>query len=186
MKKILILTLVISFFLVGCLAKEVPTNQATNQATGEGIEEETEPGVGLANPAAVYCQKQGGQNETRSDEDGNQYGICKFSDGSECGNWAYFRGECAPGATAAEMIKKLLADKYGKDLSEVTIKINNETSDHARGSVKFGANEAGEGGNFLAAKVSGAWQLVFDGNGGFSCQELNQYDFPPEMISDCY
>lgn len=50
----------------------------------------------IANPASVFCQENGGINETREGE-GGQYGVCKFNDGSECGDWAYFRGECKPG-----------------------------------------------------------------------------------------
>jgi hypothetical protein len=32
---------------------------------------------------------------------GNQNGICIFPDGSECDEWAYFRGECGPSAQAS-------------------------------------------------------------------------------------
>jgi len=53
--------------------------------------------VGLANPASVNCVSEGGQTEIRTDEEGNQYGICKFSDGSECEEWQFFRGECHKG-----------------------------------------------------------------------------------------
>ena len=52
--------------------------------------------VGLANPASVYCEEQGYVLEMRTDENGT-YGVCIFPDGSECEEWAYFRGECAPG-----------------------------------------------------------------------------------------
>jgi len=52
--------------------------------------------VGLPNPASVYCEEQGGKLEIREGEDG-QYGICVFDDGSECEEWAFYRGECAPG-----------------------------------------------------------------------------------------
>lgn len=55
------------------------------------------PEVGIANPASVYCQEHGGQVEIRTAEDGSQYGVCVFPDGSECDEWAYFRGECQPG-----------------------------------------------------------------------------------------
>jgi putative hemolysin len=55
------------------------------------------PGAGMPNPAAVYCEQQGYTSEIRTAADGSQYGICKFPDGSECDEWAYFRGECAPG-----------------------------------------------------------------------------------------
>ncbi|NTU74932.1 MAG: DUF333 domain-containing protein, partial [Anaerolineaceae bacterium] len=45
---------------------------------------------GMANPASVFCKENGGVNETREGQ-GGQYGVCKFNDGSECGDWAYFR-----------------------------------------------------------------------------------------------
>lgn len=84
MKKIIIL-LFLSFFIlagVGCEKK----------STEEFLEENK---TGLANPASVYCEEQGGNLDMRSNEAG-QYGVCVFSDGSECEEWAYFRGECLP------------------------------------------------------------------------------------------
>lgn len=56
--------------------------------------------VALANPASVYCEENGGMLELRSDKDGNVSGVCIFPDGSECDEWAFFRGEC--GSVAAE------------------------------------------------------------------------------------
>jgi eight-cysteine-cluster-containing protein len=50
----------------------------------------------LPNPASVYCLEQGGKLEIKKDKDGNEYGVCIFSDGSECEEWAFFRGECKP------------------------------------------------------------------------------------------
>ena len=61
---------------------------------------ETDDAAGLANPASVYCEEQGGRLELRSDDSGT-YGVCTFDDGSECEEWAYFRGECAPGGSDA-------------------------------------------------------------------------------------
>jgi len=45
----------------------------------------------IPNPAAVYCILQGYEYEIRTDEQGNQYGVCVFPDGSECGGWDYYR-----------------------------------------------------------------------------------------------
>lgn len=52
---------------------------------------------GLPNPASVFCEEQGGRLEIRDDASGGQVGICIFVDGSECDEWAFFRGECQPG-----------------------------------------------------------------------------------------
>jgi putative hemolysin len=56
----------------------------------------TTPQANLPNPASVYCEQQGYNSEIRSASDGSQSGVCIFPDGSECDEWAYFRGECAP------------------------------------------------------------------------------------------
>ncbi len=70
----------IFFMLVSCERKRVtPT-----------------PEAGIANPASVYCEKQGGKLDIRNDSSGGQVGICVFPDGSECEEWAYFQGKCAP------------------------------------------------------------------------------------------
>lgn len=56
--------------------------------------------VGIANPASVYCEQNGGKLFIIEDAGGligNQLGICYFSDGSKCEEWAYFRQECQVG-----------------------------------------------------------------------------------------
>ncbi|MFA6383426.1 MAG: DUF333 domain-containing protein [Parcubacteria group bacterium] len=53
--------------------------------------------IGIANPASVHCTNNGGTLEIRTGADGGQIGYCRFSDGSECDEWAYYRGECQPG-----------------------------------------------------------------------------------------
>jgi putative hemolysin len=54
------------------------------------------PQSNLPNPASVYCEENGGQLEMRQDASGGVQGICIFPDGSECDEWAYYRGECSP------------------------------------------------------------------------------------------
>jgi putative hemolysin len=51
----------------------------------------------LANPASVYCVQQGAKLDLRTSPGGGVLGICAFADGSECEEWAYFRGQCKPG-----------------------------------------------------------------------------------------
>jgi putative hemolysin len=65
------------------------------------------PVPNLPNPAAVYCEQQGGKSEIVTAADGSQSGRCIFPDGSTCDEWAYFRGECQPGdslVTPAPMV----------------------------------------------------------------------------------
>lgn len=51
----------------------------------------------VSNPASVYCNEQNGTLEIRKDKGGNEYGVCIFPDGTECEEWAFFRGECKKG-----------------------------------------------------------------------------------------
>lgn len=57
--------------------------------------------VNMPNPAAAYCEQNGYEYEIRTADDGSQSGVCVFPDGSTCDEWAYFRGECSPGAQAS-------------------------------------------------------------------------------------
>jgi uncharacterized protein len=64
--------------------------------SGCGGDEDNDEQTGIANPASVFCEEQGGTVDIRTDESGGQVGFCVFSDGSEVDEWAYFRGEAQP------------------------------------------------------------------------------------------
>jgi putative hemolysin len=66
-----------------------PSNSAITGATQPAE-------AGLPNPASAHCEAQGYSLEIRTDEQGGQYGICIFPDGSQCEEWEYYRGECEP------------------------------------------------------------------------------------------
>lgn len=53
--------------------------------------------LGGGNPAADYCASHGGRYVGRTDSGGSSYGVCQFPDGSECEEWAFYRGQCAKG-----------------------------------------------------------------------------------------
>lgn len=96
MKRIALITALLAL-LIGCArggltGSPIPSSIETPQAGGEATPT-SEPG-GLPNPASKYCVDQGYELEIRTDESGNQYGVCIFPDGSECEEWAFFRGEC--------------------------------------------------------------------------------------------
>lgn len=42
----------------------------------------------MANPASVYCEKNGGTLNLTT-------GMCSFSNGQSCEEWAFYRGECS-------------------------------------------------------------------------------------------
>lgn len=52
--------------------------------------------IGMPNPASKHCAESGGKVDIRDEQNG-QVGYCVFNDGSECEEWAYFRGECKEG-----------------------------------------------------------------------------------------
>lgn len=76
--------------VTGCDATPQPEPTATPPAASPVA-------PGIPNPASVYCGQNGGRLEIRRDAQGNETGYCIFVDGSECEEWAFFRGECQPG-----------------------------------------------------------------------------------------
>ncbi|MCD4762072.1 hypothetical protein K8R32_03890 [bacterium] len=83
------------------------------------------------------------------------------------------------------LIKKLFAKKYNIPVSEINLTFNQEVDRYARGLVQIGEPGPGSSGLFLAAKIEGEWEIIFDGNGSFSCSNMRGYGFPEYMISDC-
>lgn len=59
----------------------------------------------LANPASVYCEEQGGVLEHIMFEKGVR-GFCLFDDGSKCGQWDFFRGDCKKTQLKIENLKQ--------------------------------------------------------------------------------
>jgi putative hemolysin len=51
--------------------------------------DDDEPGV--PNPAAVFCEEQGGHVEIERDDAGNERGICVLPDGTRVDEWDYYR-----------------------------------------------------------------------------------------------
>jgi len=90
MKHIIFTATVLVFFIIltSCTA---PQTQPTPAPVSTELSQ-----ANLPNPASVYCVEQGFKSEIRTATDGSQTGYCIFPDGSECDEWAYFRGECAP------------------------------------------------------------------------------------------
>ena len=63
--------------------------------TPESKPEDSKP-IGMANPASVNCEKNGGKLEMRTNKLG-QYGVCLFEDNRQCEEWALMRGQCPLG-----------------------------------------------------------------------------------------
>ena len=63
----------------------------------------------LPNPAAIYCEEQGGTLESVMFEVGVRTS-CVFVDGSECNQWDFYNGKCKKG----ELKKEILGEGTGK------------------------------------------------------------------------
>jgi putative hemolysin len=110
----LLTSLLLASSLAACSPKTTPTSDpATDGArTGEKI--------GMANPASVFCQENGGKLEMRTDASGGQVGMCIFNDSSSCEEWAYFRGECKPGGAEGAATKEVTLVETGWTVYEDT------------------------------------------------------------------
>lgn len=93
-----LLVVLVTLILAGLLSACVGVSQEVTPPTPAPA---ATPQAGLANPASVYCQEQGGRLEIRTAADGGQFGVCIFADGSECEEWAFYRGECRPAGHVA-------------------------------------------------------------------------------------
>ncbi|MBW3019525.1 DUF333 domain-containing protein, partial [Candidatus Woesearchaeota archaeon] len=128
--------------LLGCAVEEKHNESVANQTPECKTSEDCtpdEPLVGaqylceegkciqesLGNPASMKCEEDGGTLEMKEDEQGNQYGVCTLPDGTECDEWAYYRGECPaeivegectgePVYLRAECCQKLLKCDFAK------------------------------------------------------------------------
>jgi dipeptidase D len=82
-QRIVVLLILLGSFMVACGAEPEPAATPTRPASD------------MPNPASAFCIEQGYELEIR-DEAAGQVGYCLFPDGSECEEWAFYRGECAP------------------------------------------------------------------------------------------
>ncbi len=109
--------------------------------------------------------------------------------GSAGYSWCEAKNKClrvweeACDSDAGLDIQRILAGKYQKALSEVSVTVTKSDSSHAAGSVMFGQGGPGEGGMFLAVKTGDKWEVVYDGNGSIDCTKMRQeYQFSDEML----
>jgi hypothetical protein len=83
------------------------------------------------------------------------------------------------------MIEQAFLDKYPDwEQGKMLIAIDSIDGDYASGLV---TDPDGLGGaSWLAYRDDGSWQIVWDGNGDIYCQDIEGFDFPVEMVSECY
>jgi len=90
------ITLILMLLLLAA-CKSAPQKYMASKE--EAQKERIEQKSGIANPASTFCINQSGNAwSVKEDSEGNQQGVCSFSDGSWCDEWDYFRGNCKPGS----------------------------------------------------------------------------------------
>jgi len=47
-------------------------------------------GIGIANPASLYCGQISGKTDIKTDATGEEYGSCTFPNGSSCDEWSLY------------------------------------------------------------------------------------------------
>lgn len=72
---------VIGLYVICAIAGYAPTATAQRQQ--------------ISNPASENCVRQGGKLEIYKSRSGGEYALCVFPDGSQCEEWALYRGECS-------------------------------------------------------------------------------------------
>src|SRR5512134_271178 len=101
MKRTILTSTLLTFFilLASCTASQIQPTPTMSEVEVPVLT--SSPQANMPNPASVYCEEQGNRSEIRTTADGSQSGACIFPDGSECDEWAYFRGECRPAAQSS-------------------------------------------------------------------------------------
>jgi putative hemolysin len=84
--------LAMSALVIAALAGGLAFAAQGNDDGGEG------PAAGLANPASVFCEQQGGTVEIIADAAGNESGMCRLPDGTQIEEWEYWRRSQPAGA----------------------------------------------------------------------------------------
>lgn len=81
--------------------KDIPVSGTIHAG---GVQEAPDPAAGtgpqMPNPAAVFCEANGGRHEIRDGADG-QFGICILPDGREVDAWDYYREQHSDTGVAA-------------------------------------------------------------------------------------
>ncbi|HII14984.1 MAG TPA: DUF333 domain-containing protein [Nanoarchaeota archaeon] len=108
----------------------------------------------IANPASVYCEEHSGTLELRNAPEG-QTGYCKFADGTECEEWAYYRGECPRKATTKEVEVEPAAETNEE---QNPVSISSSIESNCIGFVIGGEDEAS-----TIAQAKAAWERPHEG-----------------------
>ena len=118
--KVIVTTLIIGISVIGMSASFSFRKNRNKNKTNTS---KPAPTVGMANPASVYCEKQGGKSIIVKSSKGD-YGVCMLKDGTAMEEWEYYRQNNTPRNTEAAVIgmpnpaSKFCVDKGGKSVTE--------------------------------------------------------------------
>jgi hypothetical protein len=83
-----------------------------------------------------------------------------------------------------ELIRQAMAARHGKTVAETQLTVQKIAGVYANGGVRF-TGEIG-GGWWLAYEGDEGWLIVADGNGTVPCGEVESYNFPVDMVPECW
>lgn len=87
----------------------------------------TTPSTSIANPASTYCINHGGTLQIKTGPAG-QYGMCSFSNGSQCEEWQFFRGQCSPTQTTMNTTSMQTTNSTMQTQNSTSMQSTNATS----------------------------------------------------------
>lgn len=88
-------------------------------------------------------------------------------------------------ASDEEKIQKAMAEHRSKSVSATSIAVSQTSGSYATGTVSFDGEMSG--GWFLAVKTDdNDWKIVSDGNGTVACGDIADFDFPQDMVPQCW
>jgi len=115
MKYLITMALVAIILFAGCTSSPPPSVplQQNNIQPNQTVDNGTNNGVGMPNPASKFCVDAGYKLELR-----DSTGYCVFLNGRECEEWKFFKGEC----TDADSFTLLQAARYVAEPKELEYK----------------------------------------------------------------
>ena len=103
-----------------------------SNAVKRNTKKDRESAVGMANPASVYCTKNGGKSIIVKGK-GGEYGVCQLKDGTAVEEWEYYRENNKDENKEPEKIigtpnpASVFCEKHGGKSINVKDKDGNET-----------------------------------------------------------
>jgi len=82
-----------------------------------------------------------------------------------------------------EIISELFGKKFDRPALDFVIEVIKSDGTFGQGSINI-KNEPG-GGMWFAAKTANGWELAFDGNGMITCDVVDKYSFPRDIVTQC-